>query len=194
MDIETRAKRAAKRRNKKIAQRFPLFADQFATNPGAEKIRLEKLEVDVKAHFQRQDDSGRSRWLEGLKLRDIARQLLPDELWKSKENTWNRWHGNAKPEHDGHRIFDYWWQTLKGTSFAFQNCPHAARHGDPVWWEPRWNFLERDWVETGACPSCGLPRHLTLLPLGRAAGSDKPAVSQPELFPVSLVGSPARRP
>lgn len=193
MDIETHAKRAAKRRNKKIAQRFPLFAEQFATNADAEKIRLEKLDKEVKAHFERQNKSGRSKWEQGLELRDIARQILPGDFWQSKENTWNRWYGNAKPEHDGHRLLDYWWQTLKGTQFAFQNCPNEKRHSDTVWWEPRWNFLQRDFVETDACPSCGLPRHLTLLPLGRAAGSDKPAVSQPELFPVSLVGSPARR-
>lgn len=40
---------------------------------------------------------------------------------------------------------------------------------------------------------CKKMRHLTPLTLGRAVGSDKPVEYQPELFPVSLVGSPARR-
>jgi len=38
LTIEQIAQRAAKKKNKKIAQRYPMFADVFATTPEAEWV------------------------------------------------------------------------------------------------------------------------------------------------------------
>lgn len=158
MEIEKVAARAAKRKNNKIAKRYPLFADQFAVTAEAEKERILRQRERAEVWKGRMAERSRKKWDEGLRMREAARQELGEEAFQRREELWMRWFGNAEPRYDGYRLVDFWWQALRGTAWAAENCPNKEKHGDPKWWEPHFNFLLGRYVETTECPTCGLER------------------------------------
>lgn len=145
MDIEKLAERAAKRKNKKIAERYPLFADQFATTPEAEKQRILRQYAEAELYLDKLKRLSLEAWQRGEKYRDVAMTILPHDEFERIEQKWHRLFGNRVPEWDGAYYSDFWWHALYGTNWAFENCPHKMHHDRPELW-----VADKD-----RCPTCG---------------------------------------
>jgi hypothetical protein len=158
MDIDKVAQRAAKRKNNKIAKRYPLFADQFATTPEAEKERILRQRARAEVAIHQSKERSWEKWKEGIRLREIARRLLSDDAFKEQDSLWQRFHKYRVPEYDGHILADFWFNALKGTDWAIENCPNRNRHNDPDWWRPRFHNVYQKFVETTECPTCGMKK------------------------------------
>jgi len=137
MELDKLARIRAKQRNNKIAKKYPLFADQFATTVEKEKERIACQHAQAEKWIEKERKISMSDWERGMKLREVARQLLSEEKFAERERSWQRWFDYAKPEYDGHKLVTHWWNALRGTEYAFENCPHKDRHYDPEWWRPR---------------------------------------------------------
>lgn len=167
LTIDQLAKRSATKKNNRLRKKYPLLADQFAVTVEQEKERI--LKQRESAHKKFDDDTKKSiaMWNDGLKLREIAKKLLPREKFAERERVWQRWYGNRVPEHDGHRLKDFWWTSLHGTEYAFDHCPYKDRHSDPEWWIGyHVTFLAR--AEFAHCPTCGMPREIDLKKMNKA--------------------------
>ena len=158
MEIEKVAARAAKRKNNKMAKRYPLFAELFATTAETEKERILRQRERAEIWKNKMAELSRKKWKEGLWLKEIARENIPEHIFRKQEEFWEKTFENCDAEHDGHRLADYWWTALKGTKWAEENCPNNGRHSDPSWWKPYFNFLLEKYVETMECPTCGMER------------------------------------
>jgi len=156
MTIEQIAQRAAKKKNRKIAERYPMFADVFATTPTAEKERIEKQHWQAERWIVWMRENSRRMWRKGMALKEVARDVLAEDEWNARERLWKRWHEDATDIYDGDHLTDFWWQSLKGTEWAFTHCPNADKHSLEDWWQPHWDFLRNDFVETVECPTCGM--------------------------------------
>ena len=158
LTLQQCGQRAATRKNNRLKRTLPLLADQWATTPAAEVERIIRQRAAAAAHLARLAEADRAQWCKGEELRVIAAEILPPEKWQYHADLWEKFHPRAKPEIHGAHLADWWWQALKGTSWAFEHCPNQARHSNPAWWKPRWHFLYESFVETLACPTCGMPR------------------------------------
>ncbi len=158
LTLQQCGQRAATRKNNRLKRTLPLLADQWSTTPAAEVARITRQRAAAAAHLARLAEADRVRWHEGEERRAIATEILPPEKWQHHADLWEKFHPCAKPETHGAHLADWWWHALKGTPWASEHCPNRARHGDPAWWEPRWHFLHESFVETLACPTCGMPR------------------------------------
>jgi len=158
LTLQQHGQRAATRKNNRLKRDYPLLADQWATTPAAEMARITRQRAAAAAHLARLAEADCVQWREGEELRAIAERILPPEKWQHYANLWERTYLYAKPDTHGAHLADWWWQALKGTSWAFEHCPHQTRHSDPAWWKPRWHFLYESFVEMLACPTCGMAR------------------------------------
>jgi hypothetical protein len=167
LTLEQCARRAATRRNNKLKNKLPLLAEQWATTPEVEAERVVRQRAAAQEHLARLAQSDAEEWHIGEQRRLIAAKILAPEKWQHHADLWERTHPYAKPETHGFHLADWWWQALKGTSWAFQHCPNRTRHGDPTWWEPHWHFLLEQFVDTVECPTCGMPRTTPSLEEGK---------------------------
>ncbi len=154
LSLEIRAERAARRRNKKIAARFPLFADQFAVTPESQAERLVKQDASNVIYSERLKASVLRKWEEAQEYKEIARQFLSEDLFTNYEARYQRIYGSrgeySKPEHVGHFAADWWWCALRDhdVSWCWEHCGNESYHS-------------RDWYRLeGRCPTC----HKPLLP------------------------------
>ena len=158
MDIDKVAQRAAKRKNNKIAKRYPLFAEQFATTTEQEKERIIRQRARAEVASRRLKESSCVKWKQGVLLREIARRLLTAETFKEHDSIWEKFHKDRVPEYDGHILANFWFNALKGTDWAAENCPNKNRHNDPDWWRPYFHNVYQKFMETTECPTCGMKK------------------------------------
>jgi len=163
LTLEQCASRAAKRKNNKLERTLPLLAEQWATTPEAEMERIVRQRTAAQEHLKRMAEANVEQWHVGEQRRQIAAEILPAETWQHWASLWERTYPYAKPESDGYHLADWWWEALRGTSWAFENCPNLLRHCDPTWWQPHWHFLLEQFVDTVECPACGMPYELLSL-------------------------------
>jgi len=155
MDINKIAERAAKRKNKKIAERYPLFPDHFATTAEAEKARILRQRIEADEWLAKLKRLSLEAWERGKQYREVAKRLLPRDEFERLDQKWSRLFGNRDPEWDGALLSDFWFEAIYGTEWAFEHCPNKRWHNNPVWYLPRWNFLLGRWIKTECCPTCG---------------------------------------
>lgn len=159
VDIDKLAEMAARKKNRKIAERYPMFAEQFATTPEAEKERIILQREQAEKHLEALRKSDVEAWERGMMYRSVAREILPAEEWERHEKIWERWHPDATPEYNGCHLADFWWGALFGSEYAFEHCPNREMHDDPSWCrQPHWNYMANEFVETTECPTCGMKR------------------------------------
>lgn len=158
LTLQQCAQRAATRKNNRLKRDFPLLAEQWLTTPEAEAVRIAKQRSAAQEHLARLAQADIEQWRLGEEWRELALTLLPAEKWQFHTRLWEKTFPHAQPETHGSHLADWWWQALKGTTWAFEHCPNQARHGDPTWWEPHWHFLHERFVDTVECPTCGMPR------------------------------------
>jgi len=163
LTLEQCARRAATRRNNQLKKTLPLLAEQWATTPEMEAERIAYQRAAAQDHLARMAEADRAQWHVGEERRAIAAEILAPEKWQFHEELWKRTYLYAKPETHGFDLANWWWQALKGTTWAFEHCPNQARHGDPTWWQPHWHFLREQFVDTIECPTCGMPHRLLSL-------------------------------
>ena len=140
-DIFTRSARYATRYNRRMAKRYPLFADQFATTPQAALEVLVAWERQAEeADRQMEQFDAHMRALGDSRRAAVAAVVSPEVLAGL----------DAKYERifAGHRASsyaDFWWQAVKcyAPEYAQSHCPNAIYH------DTRW------WPEDGRCPTCG---------------------------------------
>jgi hypothetical protein len=157
LTLQQCGQRAATRKNNRLKRTLPLLADQWSTTPEAEVVRIAQQRAAAQAHLTRLAEADAQQWRVGEERRAIAAEVLPAEAWQHYADLWKKTYPGATPETQGAQLADWWWQALRSTSWAFEHCPNQARHDDPAWWTPRWHFLRESFVETLACPTCGMP-------------------------------------
>jgi len=158
LTLQQCGQRAATRKNNRLKRMLPLLADQWSTTPEAEVARITQQRAAAEAHLERLAQTTCAQWHTGEERRAVAREILPVEAWQRYADLWEKTYPGATPETHGAHLSDWWWQALRSTPWAFEHCPNRERHGDPAWWAPRWHFLRESFVETLACPTCGMPR------------------------------------
>ena len=163
LTLEQCARRAATRKNNKLKKTLPLLAEQWATTPEVEAERIVRQRAAAQEHLARLAQFTAEQRRIGEQRRLIAAKILAPEKWQHHADLWKRTHPYASPETHGFHLADWWWQALKGTAWAFAQCPNQARHSDPTWWEPHWHFLLEKFVDTVECPTCGMPHRLLSL-------------------------------
>lgn len=151
LTIEQRAARAAKRRNKKIAQAYPLFAEQFAVSVESQIERLKFQDAEADKHLERHKNFDEMQFALGMKYRGIAKSEMPAEQWQSLDDRYQRIFGKRDLSGQAAFLADWWHCALRdnGSPWLQSNCPHA-----------KWHELET-YQQAGRCPCCG--RHLTPL-------------------------------
>jgi hypothetical protein len=178
LSIAQRAERAARKRNKKIAQEYPLFAGQFDVTVESQVERLEKQEIDNEKFFKRIHELNERQYREGLVYRDVASMELSPEKFAEYETRYQRIFGNRSIDAQGEWLVDWWHCALRdnGSSWLQNNCPRSEMH--------EWEVYQRE----GRCPSCG--RHLT--PLAPDKSGDSPvqsALFTLEVLPTNQAGT-----
>lgn len=132
-----RAERATKRKNKAAAARCPLFPDLYATTVEEQIERLEHLDTRMARYMQHLQDTGLAAYERGIKLRELARSLIPADVWAAKEAHFQRWHGHqvesGHAERVGGNLADIWWTALRDYSadraVVAEHCALAHLHG-----------------------------------------------------------------
>lgn len=151
LTITQRAERATKRRNKKIAQDYPLFADQFAVSVESQVERLKFQDVEADKHLARHKAFDEMQFALGMKYREVAKSEMPDEQWQNYEARYQRIFGKRDLSGQAAFLADWWHCALRENSSAWlqSHCPNAE-----------WHALKA-YQQAGRCPCCG--RHLTPL-------------------------------
>lgn len=155
MDIEKLAQVRAKQKNRKIKDKYPLFADQFAISVEQEKQRILRQREAADKHLEEMRCKSREAWQRGLEYREVAKQILPLDVFENRERAWRKLKPTDDPDHDGYDLADWWFSALNGTDYAREHCPNSHHHNNPIWWRPRWNYLLGKYVEIDRCPTCG---------------------------------------
>jgi len=137
------AAKTAERHNRKLAQRFPLLADQLdvigAWTP-------EKVLEDERRWRAKMDASDRRAQERGDMLRSLVAQRLTDDALSALDIYFRQ----VLPQNGGYWA-DFWWQKLK------LYCPEMAQQKCP-WVEQHDAFAKYESV----CRTCG--RRLTSVP------------------------------
>ena len=148
MQIEERAKRATKRKNKKIAKRYPLFAEQFAVTVESQLTRLEKQETDNDKYFENMLNQERAKYGRAMKMREHFEANVSPEIFAEYDARAQRIYGNrgkySQPEYSGAFYLDWWWARMVEfvPSYAQEHCPNN-------------NFHELEMYQAkGECPTC----------------------------------------
>ena len=115
LTIEQRVKRGMNRTNKKMSEKYPLFADQFSVTFDQQKVILENQLTKNEEHFARMKVVTIAAWDRGMKMRERARLVMTVEEFADCDRRYDRIYGGrgeyAKPEHAGFNLAD-WWRTL----------------------------------------------------------------------------------
>ena len=83
LTLEQRVKRAVTRHNNKVAEKYPLFADQFATNEKEQTEKINAWDKFNEQYFLNLDLLEKANWQMGGLFREIAHELLtPEEFTK----------------------------------------------------------------------------------------------------------------
>jgi hypothetical protein len=90
MTIDQRAARATKMRNKITAEKFPLFADDFATTPDAERMRIMDCIAQQEVQIAQLDAFGDRMLVEGEAWRQLARTLMDEASWSDYDAHFRR--------------------------------------------------------------------------------------------------------
>lgn len=112
LTLDQRAQRATTRKNKLIAKRYPLFADEFATTVDAERERILRQEEQGKQLIERLAQLGLAQWEKGQEMRRVAQELVPADMFAAKDAHFQRWHGHKLREWAGGYLADLWWCVL----------------------------------------------------------------------------------
>jgi hypothetical protein len=147
LTLDQRAQRAAKRRNRQIAARYPLFADEFATTVDAERQRILRQQEQGKRVIERLAELNLAAWTEGQQLRQVALTCVPADVFAERDATFQKIHGHRPREQIGSNFADFWWQVLRNHAPADIKqacCPHAGHHHDLRYWS------------NSPCPACGM--------------------------------------
>jgi len=150
--------KTAERHNRKLAQRFPLLADQLdmvgAWTP-------EKVLEDERRWRAKMDASERRAQERGDMLRSLVAQRLTDQALTDLDAYFRR----VLPQNGGYWA-DFWWQKLKlyWPEMAQQECPWRDKHEAFAKYEP-------------VCRTCG--RRLTPLPPDACGGESVGRESKP---------------
>lgn len=147
LTLEVRAERAARRRNKIIAEKYPLFADQLAVSKESQVVRLIDQEEKNYKFFERLTISFELAWQRGLFLREIASRYLPEDEFECFEYRFLHIFGKRRWQDSGHYLCDWWWCALRDMDVAWcwDNCPNI-------------NFHNEIWARnSGECPTCHKP-------------------------------------
>ena len=144
LTITQRAERAAKRINKKIAQSYPLLADQLSVTVESQIARLEKQETDNISYFEQLQIGNQKAWERAIIRKEIAREFLTTELFADYERRYERIYGKRDYKDAGHCSADWWWRALRDNNvpWAWDHCPNATFHE-----------LET-YQRMGQCPTC----------------------------------------
>lgn len=145
LTLERRVTRAVKRRNRQIVERWPLFADQFATTPEAERERLARIAISNAAYFERLRAGEEAAWQRGCERREVAQKLLPAAMFQELEVRFQRCFGHWSVRQQAYYLADWWWRALRdhAPEWAQAHCPRAEDHEE-------WHRLRQK------CPVCGL--------------------------------------
>jgi hypothetical protein len=156
MPIERRAARAAKKRNRKIAQAYPLFADQFAVSVESQVERLKIQDAKADELLARHKSFDEMQFALGMQYREVAHTEMPAEQWQDYEARYLRIFGRRDLSGQAAFLADWWHCALRdnGSKWLQNNCARAEIH--------EWECYRRE----GKCPNCG--RSLT--PLAPVAG------------------------
>ncbi len=79
LTLEQRVKRAVTRHNNKVAEKYPLFANQFATNEKEQTERINKLDKFNEQYFHNLNLFEQASWQMGGLFREMAQELLKPE-------------------------------------------------------------------------------------------------------------------
>jgi hypothetical protein len=147
LPLQTRAERAAKRRNKKTAERFPLLAEQLAVSVESQVERLTRQDADNIAYFERLEAGNKRAWERAAERKEIARQTFPADLFAEYERRYQRIYGTYAYKDCGHFAADWWWCALRDMNvpWCWENCPNEFFHAE--------NWHRR----AGRCPTCHKP-------------------------------------
>ncbi len=145
LTIEQRAARAAKKRNRKIAQAYPLFADQFAVSVESQVERLKAQDVEAAQHLERHRKFDEMQFALGMKYREIAKSEMQENVWQDLENRYQRIFGKRDISGQAAFLADWWHCALRDNNSAWlqNNCPMSE-----------WHALEV-YQRAGRCPCCG---------------------------------------
>jgi len=169
LTVTQRAERATKRRNKKIAQAYPLFAEQFAVTVKSQVERLEKQADENVKYFERLHKQSLEAYNRAMRYKEIARVELTAEKFAEMETRYERIYGGygkwSEPQEVGHKAADWWWCALRdnGSRWAQEHCPNAQFHEMAIY------------QRAGQCPTC--KRHLTPAPPDRLRRDTASAIS-----------------
>jgi hypothetical protein len=125
MDLQSRAARAAKKRNNRTRRALPLLDAQSAipadwlTTPDAQLIRIERQLAWNDGYWERFQQAERERAEEATRLREIARSLVSPEAYAELEQN-ARYFDGYSPVY----ALDYWHNALAKINPVY--CPHYA--------------------------------------------------------------------
>jgi hypothetical protein len=148
LNIQQRAKRAAARKNNKLAKSYPLFAEQFAVTTESQIVKLEKQEVDNDKYFENMLNKERERYERAMKMREVFKANVSAEIFAEQDARAQRIYGNrgkySQPEYSGAFYAAWWWQCIREfvPSYAQANCPNSQFH--------EWEIYQAK----GECPTC----------------------------------------
>lgn len=151
LTIDQRAARAAKRANKKMAQKYPLLVDQFSVTVESQVTRLTKQDEFTENWVERMRVSNIQAWERGMRYREIAIANLAPELVDEIERRYQRIYGArgmySLPEYAGYDLADWWWCNLRdlNVTWCWENCLNSNYHN-----------LEMH-RKNGKCPTCHKP-------------------------------------
>ena len=160
LTLEERARRNAKRLNNKEKKRHPLFADQFATTPEQQAVRLADLDKKTTANLSQEEDRNRKQWEKGdLRRAELVQLITPEQLAEC-DTKWNRAFGptGLSPHvwggYGSEYWLNHWWQCAKqyAPAWAQEHCLNIQFHD--------WALYQKE----GKCPTCYKPLVYTGLP------------------------------
>jgi hypothetical protein len=94
---------------------------------------LQKLIEDVKVR-------SRVLWEKGLEAKQLASVILDEQDYRVCSKTWDLLSLGCVPENGGYLAFHYWFDKVRGTEWARENCPDALMYHDEY--------------EYKVCPTC----------------------------------------
>lgn len=147
-EFDQRVTRAVKRRNRKIAARYPMFADQFATTPEAERDRLASIFAESQRSAAEHARFWEEMWAEGEELRGIVAAAVDEGTLKALDDRYQRALGHITVG-QGTFYADYWWHQVReyAPEWAQKHCPNKKYH------------KARVWGVGGRCCTCGAVVH-----------------------------------
>lgn len=148
LNIEQRAKRAAARKNNKLAKAYPLFAEQFAVTVESQVERLQKTDLSIDAFFEHLRNIERELYALAMERREICKAFMPADKFSEHDARAYRIFGTRGklllPEYAGSVYADWWWQAIRDyvPQYAQTHCPNSQFH--------EWKVYQAE----GKCPTC----------------------------------------